>query len=187
MTEQINVLQRQLKTEKEESKSLKKRIQVLELEQRRGSTARRQTVAGATPPGSARVKEEIDASIESLSQERDTLKKDLSTAERLAKQATSDVKSKDIQLKRAVETVSRLKEQIADLQIQTKGKSDSGKVPELEARIRELEKQRTEILNAFRKQIKLIDILKRQKIHLEAARLLTFTEEEFMKTLDWNL
>ena len=84
--------------------------------------------------------------------------------------------------------------------------------------MRELEKQRADILGVFRKQIKLIDILKRQKvrgfqvlgstgslaitvkdffvssnlfyiptqIHLEAARLLSFTEEEFMKTLDWT-
>ena len=33
-------------------------------------------------------------------------------------------------------------------------------------------------------QLKLIDVLKRQKIHLEAAKMLQFTEDEFMKTLD---
>lgn len=54
-------------------------------------------------------------------------------------------------------------------------------------RIKVLEKQRNDLISAFRKQMKLIDILKRQKMHIEASRLLTFTEEEFMKTLDWSL
>ena len=45
---------------------------------------------------------------------------------------------------------------------------------------------KAEVLAAFRKQMKLIDILKRQKVHMEAARLLNFTEEGCMRVVNWD-
>ena len=59
-------------------------------------------------------------------------------------------------------------------------------VERLNFEVKKLEKQKNEIFTAFKKSLKLCSILKRQKIHLENARLLNFTEEEFKLLLEQN-
>lgn len=71
-----------------------------------------------------------------------------------------------------------------------------------------LAQQKDDLLQGFRKQMKLIDVLRRQKVrvcswhvttlahplllggcrqlHMEAAKVLSFTEAEFMKALEWG-
>jgi len=159
---------------------LKKRNQLLEIENKKLSTKRANDAASG------------DRS-EAMLQEINQLKKDVQTAEKIVKQSEAEVKTKDGQLKRALESIAKLKEQVKTagasassiVAANSASSEDSAAASASVARIKVLEKQRNDLIAAFRKQMKLIDILKRQKMHIEASRLLAFTEEEFMKTLDW--
>jgi len=51
---------------------------------------------------------------------------------------------------------------------------------------KKLEKQKNDLYAAFKKSLKLCSILKKQKVHLENARLLAFTEEEFKNLMEEN-
>eukprot|EP00198_Chlamydomonas_reinhardtii_P008473 XP_001697810.1 flagellar/basal body protein [Chlamydomonas reinhardtii] len=109
-----------------------------------------------------------------------------SRAERERKAVEAEVRARDIRLQRALEEVERYKQLLSEVRSQereAKGSAaaDTGR---LLAENRKLERQRGELITAFKKQLKLIEVLKRQKVHLEAARALQFSEEEFMKTLE---
>ena len=97
-------------------------------------------------------------------------------------------KSKETHLKRALETITRLKNQISELQstVHDDNAGERTKLDASELRVKLLLRQRDDLISAFKKQMKLIDVLKRQKVHIEAARLLAFTEDEFVRTLDWG-
>lgn len=53
-------------------------------------------------------------------------------------------------------------------------------VAELMEKNQQLEKQKADLLALIKKQMKLIDIMKKQKIHLESTRIIQFTEDELM-------
>ena len=115
-----------------------------------------------------------------------TVKRELLTLEKEHKRVLADAKSREVRLTRALEEVDKLKAALAAAEAGNgaKGLGQQREMAVLQAENRRLERQKMELLGAFKKQMRLIDVLKRQKIHLEAARLLHFTEEEFMKALE---
>mmetsp|Transcript_24184 Transcript_24184/g.39734 ORF Transcript_24184/g.39734 Transcript_24184/m.39734 type:complete len:366 (-) Transcript_24184:132-1229(-) len=123
---------------------------------------------------------------EILERQLAALKKDLDGAQRVQKQADSETSSREVRLNRAMEEIEKLKGQLREARSQGKESGD-GMRKDLEKAVadtKRLERQKADLITAFRKQMKLIDVLKRQKLHIEATRMLEFTEEEFMKTLE---
>ena len=89
--------------------------------------------------------------------------------------------------------INRLQEEIDKLKIQSKTEkvsktektNDVKKSNEtLQQENQILLKQRIDLLQAFKKQLKLIDTLKRERTHLEAAQLFHYTQNEFLKALE---
>jgi len=116
------------------------------------------------------------------------LKREMQGIAKSARSADKEAGNRDVRLNRALEEARRLKEKLAEERANKGDEIDGARrdAARLEAKVARLERQKAELLAAFKKQLKLIDVLKRQKIHIEAARALAFTEEEFMKTLDWG-
>lgn len=114
------------------------------------------------------------------------LKKELEALKRDAGKQTSGKSVTEVRLNRALEEVEKYKSQLSKLNQNSKETMDSERkrMDQLVAENKKLEKQKAELIAGFKKQLKLIDLLKRQKMHLEAAKLLHFTEEEFIKALD---
>lgn len=66
-----------------------------------------------------------------------------------------------------------------DYPLQRQGGEDKT-MTELVEKNQQLEKQKADLLALIKKQMKLIDILKKQKIHLESTRIIQFTEDELI-------
>ncbi|XP_061856470.1 testis-expressed protein 9 isoform X1 [Colius striatus] len=125
---------------------------------------------------------------EELQQEVIALEKELNNLKRVQKQAVTSQSATEVRLNRALEEAERYKVELNKLKQSNKdaAKQELKTIEALKAENKKLQKQKDELITGFKKQMKLIDILKRQKMHIEAAKMLSFTEEEFMKALEWG-
>jgi hypothetical protein len=81
--------------------------------------------------------------------------------------------------------IIKLIEEIENYQsLSLKGEGSNDKIIEdLKNENKQLDKQKNDLLQALKQLMKLISVLKRQKIHLEQSRLLNINEEKFNKLL----
>nr|CDS23206.1 testis expressed sequence 9 protein [Echinococcus granulosus] len=176
-------LKNDLRAVHSELEKLSARLQ--ELGQER-SRLQRQNVQDST--NLDRLRTELESTkqrAESLTLEKIALERQLETERRQRERDKSDARSVEVRFQRALEDIQRLRDEV------DKSRSDKDSVKrQLDAVTndnRRLERQKSELIVAFKKQMKLIDVLRRQKMLIEASRVLKLTEEEFLKTLDWQM
>jgi hypothetical protein len=129
---------------------------------------------------------ELDRKLEEAMREKSEVVKEREQLDVRRRKLEAELVSKDARVNRLAEECERYKTAAKDLSSQDKDRaaSDRRETDRLTAEVRKLERQRAELVNAFKKQMKLIDVLKRQRAHVEAARLLSFTEDEFIRILE---
>ncbi|XP_073922113.1 testis-expressed protein 9 isoform X2 [Castor canadensis] len=132
--------------------------------------------------------EEVNKKCDGLQQQLSSVERESENKRRLLKQAASSQSATEVRLNRALEEAEKYKLELSKLRQNNKDTANEElkKIEFLKTENKKLEKQKGELMLGFKKQLKLIDVLKRQKMHIEAAKMLSFTEEEFMKALEWG-
>ena len=160
-------------------------------EEREEERKRRDKEASKQREDRERRSRELDtakADVERLTRELNSMKKDKGEEAGRRREEEREDKLREAKLKAVVLDNERLRKRVDALEGVAKGDdAAAASVDELSRLRRERAKllsQRAEMVAAFKKQMRLIDVLKRQKTHLEAARMLQFTEQEFTAALD---
>lgn len=132
----------------------------------------------------------LELDIQLLTGENQDLKKEIEELQLLVKESETKSRDREFRLKQTIKSVQNLKEKLLENKNNKKSELNSHakkEISDLKTTINALEKKNNDLLTCFKKQMQLIDVLKRQKIHLEASRLLELTEKEFVSALDWKI
>jgi chromosome segregation ATPase len=130
--------------------------------------------------------ESTKSSLQSKETEASELRQEIDKLSKEARAADSGSKGREARLNRALEEVERYKALLQEARQQQRhhpSEIKDSEVEKLQGEKKRLEQQKSELVTAFKKQMKLIDVLKRQKSHLQAARALQFCESEFINML----
>ncbi|KAM9181795.1 testis-expressed protein 9 isoform 1-T1 [Mergus octosetaceus] len=186
MQEELDSLASECRKKDDENQSLKSRLKDTEEEKTR--LQRTISVQQSQNEKYKMLSQEANKKSEGLQQEVIALGKELEHLKRVQKQTATSQSATEVRLNRALEEAERYKIELNKLKQSNKDvvNQELKAIEELKTENKKLQKEKGELIAGFKKQLKLIDILKRQKMHVEAAKMLSFTEEEFMKALEWG-
>ncbi|XP_029172382.1 dynactin, 150 kDa isoform [Nylanderia fulva] len=123
-----------------------------------------------------------------LNNENVSLKKALESLKKEINVLSQQSNNYDVRLNRSLENNEKLKNTLKCKQIEEKELRNSIRKLQEDKRIaiKNLKKQRTELVQVFKKQVLLIDNLKKQNMYLMASGQIRLTEEDFTKLLEWK-
>lgn len=116
---------------------------------------------------------EVRRQLGGLEKQKSGVEKEQGAMLKTQKKFETEMIKKDQKISKLTEELEKAKLDLKAFKgVKTESSGESNKLTErLVLENKKLEKQRNELLNGFRKQMKLIEILKRQRIHLEAAQM----------------
>ncbi|KAM3625396.1 uncharacterized protein V6R79_011381 [Siganus canaliculatus] len=186
MQEELDQFSSEVFKKEDENANLSAKIK--ELEEERARLQKTTSIQQMQVEKFRALSEESGKKCDGLHLQVSALNKDIENLNRTHKQAAALHSTTELRMNRALEEVEKLKTQLNKTKQMNKDKmsEEQQSKESLLAENKMLKKQKNELIVGFKKQLRLIDILKRQKMHFEAAKLLSFTEDEFMKALDWG-
>uniref|UniRef100_A0A1B0AH01 Testis-expressed sequence 9 protein n=1 Tax=Glossina pallidipes TaxID=7398 RepID=A0A1B0AH01_GLOPL len=133
--------------------------------------------------------EEANRRLKERSTEQTAQQKELETVRRDLKIVTQTNKNLEKRLFRVNEELESARSTLGAMKTSERELKDTARA-ESEAKdkqIKSLKKQRADLLNAYKKQLFLIDNLKRQNLCMEQSKMIAYGEKEFSKVLDWKM
>jgi len=130
-----------------------------------------------------RIAAENESQVALLRNQMNEEKRKYKEIQRLHKEHNQKTRTKDIRLTRALEEAEKAKKEVLALRSDNRCSTTSRiqKISGLQKENKQLRLEKKQLVTAFKKQMKLVDILKRQKLHMEAMKLLSYSEEAFLK------
>ncbi|KAJ3308622.1 Golgin sub A member 2 [Boothiomyces sp. JEL0838] len=164
--------------------NLQEKLKFIELE--RQKDLKKITSLETTNEKLVKLNTSLQEELNSCKAEIGNLNKTVTQTSRQTKSTEQDVHAKDIKLNRLMDEIERLKNGMSMMEADFKEKIQVGKqtAEDLFCDNKRLQKQKADLILGLKKQNQLIEVLKRQKMHIEAAKILQFTEEEFLKSLN---
>ena len=138
----------------------------------------------------------MELQIEVLKEENEDLKKEVNALRTVIKESETKSYARESRLKQTLKSVQNLKELFLDNKrnddmnnsdMMNKNNSTQKEIAALKEKIKFLEMKNVDLMKCLKKQMQLIAVLKKKNIHLEASRLLDFSQTEFVSALvDWG-